>query len=581
MFVPRLIGAESAQKRSSNEDSSAPGNFSPRPSSERQRGGESAESEAGMRLSYGKPHLQRRSPSQPMNSLVEVAEFWERQEDRDGDNHVAAAVTRERSRSRSLSGAKKLAAVSRLRIVQQLRHGSDNFMQDGVDLAEARAARFKNAENPARYVTALAQCETSGQIAYGDRSGRVYLYDRASNNAELGLDENKFEFHVGKQCYTSVIDPLNSIEVTPGICSLAFLPQVNSRHLLLVANEKVPKLYKIMSITESAQQFRAVDLIGTKMIGPLTLPNRPRTVAMKQTARYAQDHEYNIHSICPLAGDAAQFATADEVSVKLWCVDHPNDSIEVLSMKSKDGEAKECIRASYNFVHAPALFFSTTSAGMVRVVDIRESLRWHDREAQLFCNPMRPEDGQYSSITAALSGCDLSPCGRYIAARDFFGGVVWDVRKCAPTSSALPKSTSASAPLCRTELQSDLRECLDALYSADLLAEKFDIKFVDSSTVFTGGFHNHCSVFDVSRIVEKETLSTVSATKFAIPTAEEMSRRGNPYIERVPHDGARGPAGPDFGSRVRFVSGLVKSTDEASETVVASGDTLTCLRLCR
>ncbi len=253
--------------------------------------------------------------------------------------------------------------------------------------------------------------------------------------------------------------------------------------------------------------------------------------------------------------------------------------------RSDETEAKECLRAVYNYAHAPALFFATTSGGFVRVVDTRESLRWHDREAQIFANPPRAEDGQYSAITSALSGCDLSPCGRYIAARDFFGVTVWDVRLCAPSSSStLLGSKSSGGPLCRVEIQADLRGHLDSLYNADLLADKFDIRFVDASTVFTGGYHSQCSMFDAC----KASVGPSHLLKFTIPTADEMSSRGNPYIERqrldVLQQGTQRSqeiSGGDFGLRVKFVSGVRRTAEDECETIVAVGDTLTSLRICR
>ncbi|ORC90523.1 protein phosphatase 2A regulatory subunit [Trypanosoma theileri] len=383
-----------------------------------------------------------------------------------------------------------------------------------VPAAQREACRF-----PSTNISALATSTSGEHVAIGDRCGRVFVMrrgeqmehehddDDVNNDNDHIKRESKnsrrvdnstvrvhepYNFAVGRQAYTSVIDPLNSVEVTPSIQALCFLPEAGPTTYVLTANEKMPKLYKVVQVRESPAPFFAVDRLGEKTVGSLTLnPLRGTTTcAMKQVSRYALNHEYNINSLCPLA-DSAQFFSADELTVKLWCVEYPDTSIETYSLKPPlEEDAQEVICGIRTFQHEPFLLFVLTTSGNVRIVDTRQTLKWLYQTPLVFRNTLSEED---IVISSSLSDCALSPCGRYIAGRDMMSVCLWDIRRTTPYSQTRGLTPSMVGHddeydvVRRWELYPHLRQDIEQYFQGEIL-EQFNVRFLNTHEMCTGGF---------------------------------------------------------------------------------------------
>jgi serine/threonine-protein phosphatase 2A regulatory subunit B len=486
-------------------------------------------------------------------------------------------------------------------------------------------------QNPSQYISAIAS--QGDFVAVGDRTGRVVVMrqrDMAATTRRTLLEtiqkseeaeeaeaaaagrrggvstgtspspsapvpprhiamlnhvKDPYEFHVAQQAYVPVIDTLNSVEVSPNVTALAFLPQRSPTTYLLTSNEKVPKLYKMMSVRESANSFRAVDKIGTKTIGPLTASSRASTVAMKPVARYALNHEYNIHSICPIAF-SDQFATADDATVLLWCTEYPDSSIETFDLRSPyDDGPREAIRCVRAFPHEPFLFFVATSAGTVRVVDTRQTLRWVDQSAQVFSNPTRAEDEPFSNVTNSICDCALSPSGRYIAGRDFMSVCLWDIRMAGSggarnTPSSPRRATpSPSSPrgeqgsqdcgvVRRWELYPSLRPDLESIYQSNLLFERFDVQFLSGNQVCTGGFNN---ILYTMNVESTSADSRADIRTFRLPKTENISDFRRTTVSAHTPDEDKANTGQGLGSRMTLMSRPSMSMSASCGMVVACG----------
>ncbi|KEG15280.1 protein phosphatase 2A regulatory subunit [Trypanosoma grayi] len=373
-------------------------------------------------------------------------------------------------------------------------------------------------------ISALATSSSGEYVALGDRSGRVFVMHRKQQQTDkdggdrgvgngrgvnyeakgsTSLLREPYEFVVGRQAYTSVIDPLNSVEVTPSVQALSFLPQVGPTTYLLTANEKMPKLYKVIQVRESPTPFLAVDRLGEKCSGSLTLnPLRgSTTVAMKQVSRYALNHEYNINSLCPLA-DSAQFFSADDLTVKLWCVEYPDTSIETYSLRPPfDEEPQEVICSIRSFPHEPFLLFVLTSSGSIRVVDTRQTLKWFHQAPLVFRNMVCNEDVMF---TSSLTDCALSPCGRYVAGRDVVSVCLWDIRRATlhdrnPRTSPTPFNHEQEHNVVRRwELYPHLRPNVEQYYQNELL-DTFNVRFLNGREVCTGGYTRTLYILDTMK----------------------------------------------------------------------------------
>lgn len=413
--------------------------------------------------------------------------------------------------------------------------------------------------NSSRNVSSLAVSSSGEHVAFGDRSGRVFVMqqrrlDEESGDVEGGREDpagasttsrarRPYEFAVGRQAYTSIIDPLNNVEVTPNIQAVCFLPQIGASTYLLTANEKLPKLYKIVRVRESPSSFSAVDCLGGNQTSSLTLnpPHGTMVNAMKQVTRYALNHEYNINSLCPQA-DGTQFFSADDLTVKLWCVEYPEASIETYSVKPPcDEEAQEMICSVQSFPHEPFLLFVVSISGTVRVVDTRQTIKLLHRSPLTFRSTLRENDMTYNSM---LLDCTLSPCGRYVAGRDTTGVCLWDVRR--PGASAggfqggLVSSKLAHSEehdvVQRWEVHPHLRRELDQFFQSSAV-ERFHLRFLNCREICTGGFANTLHLIDIldsdGAVIDK----TFTAQRYGnvkslrLPKLQDSSDRGRGSLQ--------------------------------------------------
>ncbi|ESL07748.1 protein phosphatase 2A regulatory subunit [Trypanosoma rangeli SC58] len=375
-------------------------------------------------------------------------------------------------------------------------------------------------------VSALATSSSGEYVAVGDRFGRVFLLHRIKQQPQQPqLEANggdgegskgerrqcasgtvsrvhrPYAFAVGRQAYTSVIDPLNSVKVTPCVQALCFLPQTGSATYLLMANEKMPKLFKVIEVRESPSPFSAVNHLGEKSVASLTLspPGGTRMTAMKEVTRYALNHEYNINSLCPVA-DSAQFYSADDLTVKLWCVEHQDTSIETYTLKSPfEEEVTDTIFGIRCFSHEPFLLFIVTTAGVVRVLDIRQRLKLFQQTPLVFKNTYAHED---TVFTSSLTDCALSPCGRFVVGRDVISTCLWDVRRDSRhdrgvrTPSSSLHDEDEYCVLQRWELYPHLRQEMEQMFHEDVM-EQFNVRFLNNHEVCTGGFSRTLYTLDI------------------------------------------------------------------------------------
>ncbi|CCW63082.1 unnamed protein product [Phytomonas sp. EM1] len=357
--------------------------------------------------------------------------------------------------------------------------------------------------------------------------------------------KDPYEFCAKKKAYDSMICPLNSVEVLPDVTALAFLPQISPTVFLLASNEKIPKLFKVLQVHESAPRFRAVDRLDSDLPIPLMSPSPNPTVLMKQVSRYAPVHEYNIHSLHPLP-DSEQFITADELTIHLWCTEHPDTSIETFSMRPPcEDDPCEMIRRVRHFPHEPFLLFVVTSFGVVRVLDIRQSLRWSNQASQLFENPPHRVEESFKCITNSLSDCGLSACGRYIAGRDLMTVCLWDVRAASgvETAASISRGFSPAVKMGEKntgrgnfkivrswELYPDLHRNLRVIYQSSLFLQKNDIQFLNPTQVCTGGLGRSIFTVDINQstpdLGEKSLGPSVSSSgikALRLPVEDELT----------------------------------------------------------
>jgi hypothetical protein len=396
-------------------------------------------------------------------------------------------------------------------------------------------------------ITATACSLKGDMLMWGDRSGRIMLLDREDGIVGRG---GAFAPMCRRIAYVQFVDPLHSVDVSPAVTAAAFVPPVGPSNMLLTCNERIPKLWKIVQApTSLPPQFRAVDLLGSRTVGPLTV--QEPSVGCVEVAKYNMDHEYSILSVLP-SPDGQHFITVDGLTVRLWAAEMPHMSMDICSIRPPEGsEVKESFTCAASSVRDPSLIMCCTTAGFIRVLDTRCGLKLSaDNEllgaAMVLRNPPRAVDGDFSQVSVNVLGCCATPCGNYIVSRDFMTVQLFDIRMASgasPNDGLAPGIAggqlvpSTIQPLVkRWAIHPEQHRYLDDVYQAGVLFDLSPIGLInDGRRWVTGTFGGRvvsASLGDDAASVDVESLmkdatdtSATRATAYEQGAAECTARR--------------------------------------------------------
>lgn len=354
-----------------------------------------------------------------------------------------------------------------------------------------------NTENdpPSLAISTVATYED--YVAVGDVGGMTHVMQMTEEESSM-VESNgssstcmptgvlMYRFSSRQQCYVPQIDPLDSSELPATVTSLAFLPSVGPRPLLLTTNERTPKVYKLAQLEPPLPNCSVDSFLDTGALPRLTERRSEREVwSLQLVSRYAAQHESGIVSVTPLGVGGDQFATADYFSMRLWCTEYPDTSVETFSLLALGEdemllEPTEVIQTLRGFPQCPSLLFAVTSGGKVHLLDTRQSLQWGRRNGvtlDFFADVGNPIPS-YSWGANLLTDCALSPGSTHlIAARDFMTVGLMDLRR--------------SGRVRQWDLHPHLSQSHEILEQMDAYSERFQLEFLNSSTLITGGLNHH------------------------------------------------------------------------------------------
>ena len=313
-------------------------------------------------------------------------------------------------------------------------------------------------------------------MATGDRAGRIVLFkaDDSAKDNEAWVPFYQFQSH------DTEVDHLNSLEVEAKINQLQFVPSAGERVLILSANDKHIKLWRVGE--SSVYEPCASECLNRiKTPENLRLPQITDDFEIFSTLKrsYNNAHSYHINHIELNCHDES-FISNDDLRINLWRFEDHRQGLNIVDIKPKSMEdLSEVITSTAFHPKEGNIFAYSTSRGCIKVHDLRQST---------ICNKFRlyesekvdskSETGFGSELISSISDIKFSPDGKYMVTRDYMTLKVWDVYNTGKPVEVIP-------------VHPQLEPLLSDLYEAENIFDKFTTSVSQCSTMaLTGSYNN-------------------------------------------------------------------------------------------
>ena len=281
-------------------------------------------------------------------------------------------------------------------------------------------------------------------LCTGDSHGQVFLL--TPDNHHLNL-LSTFTSH------TVTFDKDTIQHENDAIVTLQSVYSLPTSRYILVANERVVKLWNVKNSNGLARCRR----------------------------KFQGGHEFRIHSLS-VSSAKDVFLTCDDLTLNLWDLERTDCTYRAAD--HKPGSVKDLkevlLFATFHPVQ-PALLLTTSSAGSVRIADLRVKAKVTPPAVEM----RRPKgkDSQYSDILCSVTAAAFAKETDLVFSRDFQAVFLWDLRQ-------------PIRPVFCTRLSADSRVIIDSLNSPTGL-NRFQLKEVPGGCV-TGGFEGQLTAISTN-----------------------------------------------------------------------------------
>mmetsp|Transcript_3579 Transcript_3579/g.5586 ORF Transcript_3579/g.5586 Transcript_3579/m.5586 type:complete len:523 (-) Transcript_3579:96-1664(-) len=379
-------------------------------------------------------------------------------------------------------------------------------------------------------ITSLEYNENGEYLATGDRMGRITVLKLEDENKETKIRENWIPYFQ-YQSHDPEFDFLKSLEIEAKINRIKFCHSVGENKLLISANDKTVKLWKIGSKREFIPQ--AVD--SYEATGKLRLPSYKRssvnkkrssfrsngsevdgdtdrdlsssgssnfendasTVALHATEKrvFANGHAYHINSL-DTHSDGCTFISADDLRVNWWNLEISDTAFTVVDIKPENMEELTEVITSVQFHPFDANIMSfSSSRGAIKVMDMR-CRALCSSYCQVYQDTLAERTATTKSfitdILNSISDAKYTTDGRYLVSRDYMTIKIWDVNMEDKPVETIP-------------LHDHIRPMLYDLYSSDIIFDKFEVCCSpDGKRIASGSYSNQLKVYNWEKGVLKD-----------------------------------------------------------------------------
>eukprot|EP00892_Ulva_mutabilis_P000993 jgi/Ulvmu1/10895/UM007_0072.1 len=356
-------------------------------------------------------------------------------------------------------------------------------------------------------LSALKFNHSGEYLATGDKGGRIVLLQQTEGShaqqprpetPEDGRWMLPMEFHylTEFQAHQSDFDFLKSVEIPERINSISWLQNCGSTHMLLSANDKQVKLWKIYERTMANvanYNHSMQSVLSSAMDAPMRVPqlrvprvvNATRSLDHRCKREYdANAHLYFINSVSS-SPDQGTFISSDDLCIHLWNLEHADGNQVILDMRPLDQDYTAPVHvitsAAFHPTNGDLLAYSTSKT-VLSIMDLRQKDVRGDQALTFQEAVQNGPNPSLAELVAAPSNFELARDGVHAVTRDYMHACLWDVR-------------SSKQPLHVFHVHEQLRNRLVDVYDNEAIFDRLGCSISPCGKHVVAGTYGEVAVF--------------------------------------------------------------------------------------
>lgn len=334
-------------------------------------------------------------------------------------------------------------------------------------------------------ISALSFDKSGDFLSVGDRAGRLILFQR-NLHTKSKTPFNEFVYLTEIQSHYKEFDFLQSADIEEKINCIEWINAPNENMMILSANDKTIKLWKISNKTlkksekfmsRSGMTLQNLKMPKMKVVDQNLYPSLKRS--------YPSLHSYHIHSIS-LNPNSTSFLSSDDLSVLLWDLEEMKVAHGLINIKPPNlNELTEVITTSIFCQSNESLFAVGTSKGVLKLYDTRESAKFNTNGLFFIDENLKKNKNLFTDIVSSIADVKFANDENQIITRDYLTTKVWDQRK-------------QKEPVKVIKIFEPFNSKLYDVYEQDIIFDKFNIGLsADSKSIVTGFYNNYFHICDL------------------------------------------------------------------------------------
>lgn len=327
-------------------------------------------------------------------------------------------------------------------------------------------------------ISALAFDKSGNYLTVGDRAGRLILFQR-NLHTKSKMPFNEFVYLTEIQSHYKEFDYFQSSDVDEKINCIEWINQPNENMMILSANDKTIKLWKISNkVIKKSEKFpsRAGMTAQNLKMPKMKVVEQNLCPSLKRA--FPSLHSFHIHSLS-LNLNGTSFLSSDDLSVLLWDLEEMKVAHGLINIKmpSLDQLTEVITSAIFNQANE-SLFAVGTSKGILKLFDTRESAKFATNGIFFVDENLKKNKNLFTDIVSSIADLKFSVDGTQIITRDYLNTKVWDQRK-------------TKEPLKTIKLFEPFNSKLYDVYEQDIIFDKFNLGLSPDGHSFVTGFYNN------------------------------------------------------------------------------------------